>query len=60
MDKRSILFVVALSLAFFGIQAWFGTPAPVAPQQKKPVEVVQAPKIQEEPLLARGDCPESS
>ena len=45
MDKRSLLFIACVSLAFFGIQAWFGwqNPPPATIQQSQPVAVETKP-----------------
>jgi YidC/Oxa1 family membrane protein insertase len=56
MDKRTLLFMICVSLAFFGVQAYFGSP----PSQAKPAAVVPAaPKplliAQRAPLAASSD-----
>ncbi|MBI3900629.1 MAG: hypothetical protein HY324_00600, partial [Chlamydiia bacterium] len=44
MDKRSLLFVFSVTVAFFAIHSWFGTP------QKKEEPLVQLPPPK--PLVA--------
>lgn len=42
MDKRSLLFLACISVAFFGVHYWFDTPK-VAPQAKPTVQAAQLP-----------------
>lgn len=49
MDKRSILFVISLSLAFVGIQFWFGQTKQPSPQKKK-VEIPQTKTPPQQPI----------
>lgn len=48
MDKRTLLFMICVSLAFFGVQAYFGPPAQTASQTV--IASAPAPK----PLLAQN------
>ena len=55
MDKRTLLFMICTSLAFFGIQAWFG---PSAEEQKKAYEAkIQAQKTAQENLVQIASQP---
>ena len=47
MDKRSLFFIVALSAAFFGVQAWFGS-------QSAEDRKVHEQKVKEEKAQAQG------
>ncbi|MBF8262608.1 MAG: yidC [Parachlamydiales bacterium] len=55
MDKRSLLFIACVSLAFFGIQAWFewgNKDSKPAPQQTSQQVATEAPVVQQTQRLA--------
>jgi len=55
MDKRSLLFVVAVSAAYFGINAWFAPQhEALKPTQKPKEQIAVLPQVQTQEIAAQG------